>query len=598
MLIAIASLALTLNEAEEKSTSGELAFFTQLARNVLSILEYPAHSLERLETSEGDSKEGENLNIPDPNISQQGLHIDLIEGITVPAITDGGICETPEIQESASALIRSLTPWRKPCKTDFEPIKLISNGVFGAVHLVRQKDSKQLYAMKKIDKQKLKNPKKLERTFVERDILSFIECPFVVSMLCSFTTLHHLCMIMDYVPGGDCETLIKYNGPIRTTMARMYIAETVLAVEYLHSCGVVHRDVKPENLLITSTGHIKLTDFGLSKLGLMRPTLNIYKAPIGDITREFRDNEVVGTVSYIAPEVILLEGYGRPVDWWSVGITLYKFLVGRVPFGGKTKHETYQSIITDDINWTFDNCTPLPNAQDIIIELLRKDPAHRLGTGGANEIKMHPFLRDLDFDDLLNQKPLFIPDLDSEEDTGYFDPRSKKYKHMDSDKDVTSEKNNDLPESLNFVSSSQRLLKQYNNNTRMMNDEDPKSSGLSPEKKDKFSDKQKESSVSRTGRDNMSFGTLSSKSSSSSSSSWSDEWRSDLSSNLRKQQKPEEEVKEGESRRGSLFRRVISSCRRGLSRAARAIGESCIFGVSHRGSINIKKREKLRNLAP
>ncbi|XP_073424218.1 microtubule-associated serine/threonine-protein kinase 3-like [Dendrobates tinctorius] len=320
-------------KAEEKSRSGELAFFKQLAQNVLFVLEYPTYSLEHLvtshieeaqiydsrdlpvfsrqskdilwqpvpaapssmmtETSDGDSEEGKNLNIVDPDASQPGLIPDLMEGIPASENTDGGICETPEIiQESASAFVGSLNPGRNPCKNDYESIKLISSGAFGTVHLVRHKDTRQICAMKKMDNQNMKMPDRLERAFLERDISAFADCPFVASMFCSFPTKLHLCMVMEYVPGGDCDALINYIGPLPVSLARMYIAETVLAVEYLHSYGVVHRDLKPENLLITSTGHIKVTDFGLSKLGLMRPTSDIYKTPIEDITNEFCDNEV------------------------------------------------------------------------------------------------------------------------------------------------------------------------------------------------------------------------------------------------------------------------------------------------------------------
>ncbi|XP_077149212.1 microtubule-associated serine/threonine-protein kinase 4-like [Ranitomeya variabilis] len=574
-------------QAEEKSTSGKLALFTQLAQNVLYILERPSGSLERQETSEGDSEEGENLNIPDPNTGQRGLNTDLTEGITVPTITHAGICETPEIQESASASIGSLTPGRNPCKTDYMEIKQFSSGGFGTVHLVRHKDSNQLYAMKKMDKQILKNPQKLERAFLERDILAFADCPSVASMLCSFPTTRHLCIVMEYVPGGDCSSLMNILGPLPLPLARLYIAETVLAVEYLHSYGVVHRDLKPENLLVSATGHIKVTDFGLSKLGIIRPTSDTYKPPTEDITREFRDHEIGGTTEYTAPEVILKEGYGRPIDWWSVGIILYEFLLYCVPFQGNTKFQTYSRITRDDITWTFDNHTPPPDAQDIITELLRKDPAHRLGTGGAKEIKMHPFLRDLNFDNLLSKEPHYIPDFQSEEDTGYFEPPCGGYQHIDSEEGDISE-GNDWPESLNFISSSQRLLKLCSTNTRVMNDEEPKSPPVCSPESAKHSEIQEESSPSQSDGDKQCFTAKDSESSPSS------ELPVQGKRKLKKQQKPER-VEEGESRRGSIFRRVISSCRRRLSRAAHSIRESCLFAACQRGSINIARAEKLRD---
>uniref|UniRef100_A0A3B4AWT5 non-specific serine/threonine protein kinase n=1 Tax=Periophthalmus magnuspinnatus TaxID=409849 RepID=A0A3B4AWT5_9GOBI len=208
--------------------------------------------------------------------------------------------------------------------------------------------------MKKINKQNLILRNQIQQAFVERDILTFAENPFVVSMFCSFETRRHLCMVMEYVEGGDCATLLKNMGPLPVDMARMYFAETVLALEYLHNYGIVHRDLKPDNLLVTSMGHIKLTDFGLSK--------------------------VCGTPEYIAPEVILRQGYGKPVDWWAMGIILYEFLVGCVPFFGDTPEELFGQVISDEINWPEGEDAPPLDAQELITLLLRQNPLERLGT--------------------------------------------------------------------------------------------------------------------------------------------------------------------------------------------------------------------------
>ncbi|XP_073425235.1 ribosomal protein S6 kinase 2 alpha-like [Dendrobates tinctorius] len=535
-----------LGEAEEKSHSGQLAFIKQLAQNVLLVLEYPAYSPERLETSEDDSKETQNLHIADPDTRQLGLNPDLMEGITVPANTDGGICETPEIiQESDSASIGSYNPWRLPCKNDYKPIKLISSGSFGAVHLVRHKDSNQVCAMKKIDIQNLKEPRRLERAFLERDISIFADCPFVASMFCSFPTKIHLCMVMEYLPGGGCDNLLKDIGHFPVPLARMYIAETIFAVEYLHSYGVVHRDLKPENLLITSTGHIKVTDFGLSTLGIMRPTSDIYRAPIEDITSEFDDNETGGTPHYMAPEVVLRKAYGRPIDWWSVGIILYEFLYGFTPFYGDSQREILLSVVRDDITWRYNEYIAPDDARNLITGLLQKNPAQRLGTGGANEIKIHPFLCCLSFLNLPSQKPLLCLDLASDEDTCYFNTSFKKHQHMDSDEENTSE-DNDCPEVQNFVSSSQRFSKLYTKSTGMMNNVEERmlSSKCSPENSEKSSDMQRESSSKLDGD----------KISESSSLSLSDspaQKRRKSARKLKKQQKTEI-VEEGERRRGLL----------------------------------------------
>ncbi|MED6261473.1 Microtubule-associated serine/threonine-protein kinase 1 [Ataeniobius toweri] len=260
--------------------------------------------------------------------------------------------------------------------------------------------------------------------------------------------------------GGDCATLLKNIGALPVEMTRMYFAETVLALEYLHNYGIVHRDLKPDNLLITSMGHIKLTDFGLSKIGLMSLTTNLYEGHIEKDTREFLDKQVCGTPEYIAPEVILRQGYGKPVDWWAMGIILYEFLVGCVPFFGDTPEELFGQVITDDIVWPEgDEALPV-DAQHLISSLLQTNPLVRLGTGGAFEVKQHSFFAEVDWNSLLRQKAEFIPHLESEEDTSYFDTRSERYHHVQSyDEDDT---NDDEPVEIHrFSSCSPRFSKVY-----------------------------------------------------------------------------------------------------------------------------------------
>ncbi|XP_004522249.1 microtubule-associated serine/threonine-protein kinase 1 [Ceratitis capitata] len=318
-----------------------------------------------------------------------------------------------------------------PNEHDFDIVKLISNGAYGAVYLVKHKTTRQRFAMKKINKNNLILRNQVEQVFAERDILSFADNPFVVSMYCSFETKKHLCLVMEYVEGGDCATLLKNIGPLPPDMARFYFAETVLAVEYLHSYGIVHRDLKPDNLLITALGHIKLTDFGLSKMGLMSLATNLYEGYIDSETRQFSDKQVYGTPEYIAPEVILRQGYGKPVDWWSMGIILYEFLIGCVPFFGETAEELFAHTVNDDIEWPdSDDWDVQPEAKDLITQLLQQNPRERLGTqGGALEVKEHIYFLGLDWNSLLRQKAEFVPQLSSEDDTSYFDTRMDRYNH-------------------------------------------------------------------------------------------------------------------------------------------------------------------------
>uniref|UniRef100_A0A3Q3FGU9 non-specific serine/threonine protein kinase n=1 Tax=Labrus bergylta TaxID=56723 RepID=A0A3Q3FGU9_9LABR len=436
-----------LHEAYERSESEEVTIITKLVKKILIIISRPARLLEclefdpeefyqRLEAAEGQAKGGQGIktDIPKYIISQLGLTRDPLEAACTP-------------------------PRRKPLESDFETIKLISNGAYGAVFLVRHKETRQRFAMKKINRQNLMLRNQIQQVFVERDILTFAENPFVVSMFCSFETRRHLCMVMEYVEGGDCANLLKNIGPLPVDMARMYFAETVLALEYLHNYGIVHRDLKPDNLLITSMGHIKLTDFGLSKIGLMNMTTNLYEGHIEKDTREFIDKQVCGTPEYIAPEVILRQGYGKPVDWWAMGIILYEFLVGCVPFFGDTPEQLFGQVVNDDIIWP-DGEDSLPaDAQDFITRLLRQSPLERLGTGGTTEVKMHVFFLGLDWNGLLRQKAEFIPQLETEDDTSYFDTRSERYCHLDSDDDDETNDDESSLELRQFSSVAHRFSK-------------------------------------------------------------------------------------------------------------------------------------------
>lgn len=339
-----------------------------------------------------------------------------------------GLTSTPIAKSirPAAAVEPSLQPpqQQQPSEQDFEIAKLISNGAYGAVYLVKHKHSRQRFAMKKINKNNLILRNQVEQVFAERDILSFADNPFVVSMCCSFETKKHLCLVMEYVEGGDCANLLKSIGPLPFDMARFYFAETVLAVEYLHSYGIVHRDLKPDNLLITALGHIKLTDFGLSKMGLMSLATNLYEGYIDSETRQFSDKQVYGTPEYIAPEVILRQGYGKPVDWWSMGIILYEFLIGCVPFFGETPEELFAHTVNDDIEWPDNEDWAIaPEAKDLITQLLQQNPRDRLGIGGAHEVKEHIYFTAVDWNSLLRQKAEFVPQLSNDDDTSYFDSK-------------------------------------------------------------------------------------------------------------------------------------------------------------------------------
>ncbi|XP_036895425.1 microtubule-associated serine/threonine-protein kinase 2 isoform X11 [Sturnira hondurensis] len=489
-----------LQDAHERSESSEVAFVMQLVKKLMIVIARPARLLEclefdpeefyhLLEAAEGHAKVGQGIkcDIPRYIISQLGLTRDPLEEMAQLSSYDSP--DTPETDDSVEGRGASRTSKKTPCEEDFETIKLISNGAYGAVFLVRHKSARQRFAMKKINKQNLILRNQIQQAFVERDILTFAENPFVVSMFCSFETKRHLCMVMEYVEGGDCATLLKNIGALPVDMARLYFAETVLALEYLHNYGIVHRDLKPDNLLITSLGHIKLTDFGLSKIGLMSLTTNLYEGHIEKDAREFLDKQVCGTPEYIAPEVILRQGYGKPVDWWAMGVILYEFLVGCVPFFGDTPEELFGQVISDEIVWPEGDDALPPDAQDLTSKLLHQNPLERLGTGSACEVKQHPFFTGLDWTGLLRQKAEFIPQLESEDDTSYFDTRSDRYHHLDSEDEEEASEDGCL-EIRQFSSCSPRFSKVYSSMERLSLLEEhrtppPTKRSLSEEKEDR-----------------------------------------------------------------------------------------------------------------
>ncbi|GFR17990.1 hypothetical protein TNCT_482852 [Trichonephila clavata] len=468
-------------ECIEKSPEA-VQYLKGLIKNLLIIISRPARLLEclefdpeefyrLLEVAEGHAKvqQGVTTDIPKYIISKLGLNRDPLAELNRDLSQDFDLHYQTDYTTKAG---QELFPKSKPpSESDFENVKLISNGAYGAVYLVRHIKSRLRFAMKKISKHNLMLRNQVEQAFAERDIMSFTDNPFVVSMFCSFETKKHLCMVMEYVEGGDCATLLKNMGPLPVDLARFYFAETVLAVEYLHSYGIVHRDLKPDNLLITAMGHIKLTDFGLSKVGLMNLATNLYEGYVDRETKQFTDKQVYGTPEYIAPEVILRQGYGKPVDWWSMGIILYEFLVGCVPFFGETPEELFAHVINDEIEWPANNEWPATDdAKDLISCLLQQNPRDRLGTGGAHEVKEHQFFDEIDWNSILRQKAEFVPQLDSEDDTSYFDTRTDRYCHeLEDSEDLDDPDESSLFSS--FSSCSPQFRKVYSRVERELEEE-------------------------------------------------------------------------------------------------------------------------------
>lgn len=322
---------------------------------------------------------------------------------------------------------------------DFEIIKPISRGAFGRVFLAKKRTTGDLFAIKVLKKADMIRKNAVESILAERDILISVRNPFVVRFFYSFTCQENLYLVMEYLNGGDLYSLLRNLGCLDEDVTRIYIAEVVLALEYLHSLRVVHRDLKPDNLLIAHDGHIKLTDFGLSKVGLINSTDDLSGPAVSGTPpmvedeprlsehlnqRERRQKRsAVGTPDYLAPEILLGVAHGTTADWWSVGVILFELIVGIPPFNAEHPQTIFDNILNRKIPWPRVPEEMSHEAQDLIDKLLTEDPNQRLGAKGASEVKQHVFFKDINWDTLARQKALFVPASESAFDTSYFTSR-------------------------------------------------------------------------------------------------------------------------------------------------------------------------------
>ncbi|XP_008565673.1 PREDICTED: ribosomal protein S6 kinase alpha-4, partial [Galeopterus variegatus] len=300
---------------------------------------------------------------------------------------------------------------------NFELLKVLGTGAYGKVFLVRKAgghDAGKLYAMKVLRKAALiQRTKTQEHTRTERSVLELVrQAPFLVTLHYAFQTDAKLHLILDYVNGGEMFTHLYQRQHFKEAEVRVYGGEIVLALEHLHKLGIIYRDLKLENVLLDSEGHIVLTDFGLSKEFLTEEKERTYS--------------FCGTIEYMAPEIIRSKaGHGKAVDWWSLGILLFELLTGASPFTLEGERNTHAEVSRRILK-----CSPPfpprigPVAQDLLQRLLCKDPKKRLGAGpqGAQEVKNHPFFQGLDWSALAARKipAPFRPQIRSELDVGNF----------------------------------------------------------------------------------------------------------------------------------------------------------------------------------
>uniref|UniRef100_A0A8V0XNE8 Ribosomal protein S6 kinase n=1 Tax=Gallus gallus TaxID=9031 RepID=A0A8V0XNE8_CHICK len=300
--------------------------------------------------------------------------------------------------------------FEKADPSQFELLKVLGQGSYGKVFLVRKikgSDAGQLYAMKVLKKATLKVRDRV-RSKMERDILAEVNHPFIVKLHYAFQTEGKLYLILDFLRGGDLFTRLSKEVMFTEEDVKFYLAELALALDHLHGLGIIYRDLKPENILLDEEGHIKITDFGLSKEA---------------IDHDKRAYSFCGTIEYMAPEVVNRRGHTQSADWWSFGVLMFEMLTGSLPFQGKDRKETMALILKAKLG--------MPQflsieAQSLLRALFKRNPSNRLGAGfdGVEEIKRHPFFITIDWNKLYRKeiKPPFKPAVGRPEDTFHFDP--------------------------------------------------------------------------------------------------------------------------------------------------------------------------------
>uniref|UniRef100_A0A6T6MRT9 non-specific serine/threonine protein kinase n=1 Tax=Timspurckia oligopyrenoides TaxID=708627 RepID=A0A6T6MRT9_9RHOD len=331
----------------------------------------------------------------------------------------------------------------------FKKLKKVGRGGVGTVYLAQLRDADpiRLYAIKEIDKQDMLDRNKVKRVMTEREIFATSNHPFIISMYASFQTKDKLFFVMEYAAGGE---FFKYlqrraNKRLSEEGSRIYAAEVLLALEYLHQMGFVYRDLKPENVMMRQNGHIALTDFDLSKLAIaMKPRVVeksqpltarakaiAKKTPRGLESLEIvsacpvlagESNSFVGTEEYIAPEIVKGDSQTVAVDFWSFGILIYEMICGTTPFKGKEQKDTFDKIVKGDLKFP-DNVLISKDAKSIIRGLLTKDPAKRLGTHlGSVGIKNHNWFKGLNFALIRNMDAPIRPDVPDPYDLSQYKP--------------------------------------------------------------------------------------------------------------------------------------------------------------------------------
>jgi len=329
------------------------------------------------------------------------------------SVSDGSKISSEDVDALAPEKGSKVTQWGHSDKestvtpSDFNLIKVIGRGSFGKVMLVTLKgDESKVFALKVLIKAAIIERNQVEHTVAEREILEMIDHPFLMKMHWAFQTEHKLYFVMDFLRGGELFFHLKNERRFAEPRARFYTSEILMALGELHRNHIIYRDLKPENILLDNQGHVRLTDFGLSK-----------RYSEGEQAMTF-----CGTPEYLAPEVVLGVGHSKEVDWWSLGILLYEMIVGIPPFFSENTNLMYELISKANLRTPSFVSDP---AKELLEKLLKRNPDDRLGSGAEDEmaIRKQKFFEAINWEKLYKKEidPEFKPRLTGNLDASNFD---------------------------------------------------------------------------------------------------------------------------------------------------------------------------------